>query len=225
MSKRGLGANSLKILKFVAQNDGATNGDIATFMGWIRTKATHVTGSLRNGGYLTCPRGRQRPPFQRQAVNIRLRITNKGEAALKAAPKPRSKSINVKRPPIVWSNASGSVTVSDPQLRLLRLVARLSHRLGMAPTIKELKIGLGVASTNGVCELLVRLRSRGLIVWEEWLSRTTRITALGWEVLEANPEPPWVFIHIMQCQMCGAARAGAGVCSMCPMGITEAVNA
>jgi len=62
------------------------------------------------------------------------------------------------------------------------LTAILDHMMqrGGSPTLRELGALVGVRSTNGVTEHLVRLESRGLISRSPMVSRAVVITDSGW---------------------------------------------
>jgi repressor LexA len=50
---------------------------------------------------------------------------------------------------------------------------------GYAPTTREIAKGLGLASTNGISEHLVRLGDLGLLTKEPRRSRTLKLTRAG----------------------------------------------
>lgn len=75
---------------------------------------------------------------------------------------------------------------TERQVEVLRTIHSMSGLDGRAPTVRELCVGLGTASTNGVMDHLRALASRGLIERaEKNTARGTRLTAAGLKTIGA----------------------------------------
>lgn len=65
---------------------------------------------------------------------------------------------------------------SARQRSVLAAIKRLTAKLGLPPSLRELSDELGFDSrTNGAHELLVAMRARGLVSWEANRCRTLRV--------------------------------------------------
>jgi SOS-response transcriptional repressor LexA len=73
--------------------------------------------------------------------------------------------------------------VTDRQREVLSVILQFTQARGMAPTLREIMIELGIKSTNGVADHLNRLEHKGLIVRDAMLSRSIRITSKGGSML------------------------------------------
>lgn len=69
---------------------------------------------------------------------------------------------------------------TDAQARVLTAILDYTMQNSRAPTLRDLGALVGIKSTNGVIEHLIRLEGRGLIVRQARISRSLTITADGW---------------------------------------------
>lgn len=62
---------------------------------------------------------------------------------------------------------------------VLAAIERFTRERGYAPTIRELCVEVGAASTSTVYYHLQDLMARGAVTWEPGLTRTLRLTGGG----------------------------------------------
>lgn len=67
------------------------------------------------------------------------------------------------------------VAITARQREVLDTIERLTAQNTMRPTFREVMEPLGIRSTNGIAVHLKALRTKGLVTWDEKLSRTLRI--------------------------------------------------
>lgn len=70
-----------------------------------------------------------------------------------------------------------------PQYRMLKAIRDLTARSIAPPTLRELRIELGLASINAVWEVLDRLAKRGLIQKVTFSPRMIALTPSGLEAI------------------------------------------
>ncbi len=68
---------------------------------------------------------------------------------------------------------------SKRQLDCLRAIDSFCREHGYSPSLRELGRSLGIASTNGVYELLGGLERHDLVTSESWRPRTLRVSVKG----------------------------------------------
>ena len=75
-------------------------------------------------------------------------------------------------------------TVVTPAMGdVLSAIATHQRHHDCPPSLRELLVILGHTSANGVSEMLVKLKLRGLVTWHPRKSRTLRLTGAPWVVV------------------------------------------
>jgi len=75
------------------------------------------------------------------------------------------------------------VELTITQHRVLVVIAMRLNQDTYSPSSRDICDVLGLASTNAVAIHLKALKKKGMIAWEDRLSRTVRPTDEGWEYL------------------------------------------
>lgn len=73
-------------------------------------------------------------------------------------------------------DSAGRVAPTKNQMKLLRLIAKMSRANGYPPTIRELESALDCKSPNAIHQSLRYLRRKGWVEWQPYRSRTLRVT-------------------------------------------------
>lgn len=92
-------------------------------------------------------------------------------------------------------------TITDRQVEVLRWISSFTEAKGYPPTLREIGLGLGIRSTNGVGDHLRALESRGCITTEALRSRAIVITETGAALVRG--ERPEVTYRPRCCPRCG----------------------
>jgi repressor LexA len=73
--------------------------------------------------------------------------------------------------------------VTPRQRAYLAAIGAFLKQRQYPPTFRDVQDAVGIASTNGASEMLVRLRKKGLVKWEPGEVRTLLLTQAGEEAI------------------------------------------